>query len=128
MTAGKNPVADAPSSTSLLTRLVEAPHLPAPEAAGLRLREWLTGVDARPAATIAALLDEPLAKRLLLGIIEFSPYLFDLVRADADRLVRLLQSDPDVHLASLIEAAVLAIRAASDEADVARALRRMKSE
>src|SRR5215471_16860067 len=104
MTAWKNPVADAPSSTSLVTRLVEAPHVPAPDAAQLRLREWLAGIPPTQAAVIGGLLDDPLAGRLLLGIAEFSPYLFDLVRSDPDRLIRLLTSDPDAHLAALIEA------------------------
>jgi [glutamine synthetase] adenylyltransferase / [glutamine synthetase]-adenylyl-L-tyrosine phosphorylase len=128
MTACKNPVADAPSSTSLVTRLVEAPHLPAPDAAPSRLREWLTGVAPQQAAAITGLLDDPLAGRLLRGIAEFSPYLFDLVSADAARLIRLLRCDPDSHLASLIDATALAIQVASSESEVMRALRRMKSE
>ena len=127
MTASKNPVADASSSTSL-TRLVEAPHVPAPDAAALRLREWLQAVDPRQAAAITGFLDDPLAGRLLIGIAEFSPYLFDLVRAEPSRLIRLLSCDPDVHFASVIEAAALAIRSASGEADVTCVLRRMKSE
>jgi glutamate-ammonia-ligase adenylyltransferase len=127
MTASKNPVADASSSTSL-TRLVEAPHVPAPDAAALRLREWLQAVDPGQEAAITGFLDDPLAGRLLLGIAEFSPYLFDLVRAEPSRLIRLLSCDPDVHFASVIEAAALAIRSASGEADVTCVLRRMKSE
>jgi [glutamine synthetase] adenylyltransferase / [glutamine synthetase]-adenylyl-L-tyrosine phosphorylase len=128
MTACKNPVADAPSSTSLVARLVEAPHLPPPDAAPSRLREWLTGVAPQQAAAITGLLDDPLAGRLLRGIAEFSPYLFDLVSADAARLIRLLRCDPDSHLASLIDATALAIQVASSESEVMRALRRMKSE
>ena len=37
------------------------------------------------------------------GIAEASPYLFDLMRADAARAIRLLECDPEPHLAQLIE-------------------------
>ncbi|MBV8696526.1 MAG: bifunctional [glutamine synthetase] adenylyltransferase/[glutamine synthetase]-adenylyl-L-tyrosine phosphorylase, partial [Bradyrhizobium sp.] len=128
MTAWKDPLADAPSSTSLVTRLVEAPHVQAPEAAGARLRDWLAGVTPAEAAAIRGFLDDPLAGRLLLGIAEFSPYLFDLVAADAARLVRLLASDPDVHLETLMQAAARDVAAAHSEAELMGALRAMKSE
>ena len=49
------------------------------------------------------MLDRPFARPILLGIAEFSPYLFDLIRADAARLIRLLACDPESHLSSLIE-------------------------
>src|SRR5690349_16611360 len=126
MTAWKNPVADAPSSTSLVTRLVEAPHVAAPGAAGSRLRDWLAGVAPAEAAAIEGVLQDPLAGRLLLGIAEFSPYLFDLVSSDPSRLIRLLGSDPDVHLETLMRAAARDVEAAGSEADVMRALRAMK--
>jgi len=128
MTAWKNPVADAPSSTSLVTRLVEAPFVAAPEVAGARLRDWLAGVAPAEAAAIKGFLDDPLAGRLLLGIAEFSPYLFDLVAADPIRLIRLLTSDPDAHLETLMEAAARDVEAAGSEAEVMGALRAMKSE
>src|SRR6185503_3366663 len=68
------------------------------------------------------------ARAILLGIVEFSPYLFDLVRADAARLIRLLACDPEAHLAALIERTAREVFAASDEAEVMYLLRRMKAE
>ena len=65
---------------------------------------------------------------ILLGIAEFSPYLFDLIRADAARLVRLLNCEPETHLPALIETSSHEVLAAAGEADVMRLLRRMKSE
>src|SRR6478736_4193119 len=59
---------------------------------------------------------------------EFSPYLFDLARGDAARLIRLLACDPEAYLASLIENISRNVSAASGEADVMQLLRRMKSE
>ena len=73
-------------------------------------------------------LEYPFVKTIMLSIAEFSPYLFDLVRADAARLIRLLRCEPASHLAALIERTSNAVFAATNEADVARLLRRMKSE
>ena len=42
-------------------------------------------------------------KAILLGIVESSPYLFDLVRADPERMLRLLACDPEAHLAALMD-------------------------
>ena len=74
------------------------------------------------------MLDHPFVKSILLGIIEFSPYLFDLARADATRLIRLLSCDLEQHLASLIEKTSSGVLAASGETDVMHLLRRMKAE
>ena len=70
----------------------------------------------------------PLAKTILLGIAEASPYLFDLVRADGARAIRLLECEPERHLADLIERPVAKSRRHPTEADVMQLLRRMKSE
>lgn len=128
MTVIGQTVADSSASASLVARLLEAPHLVAPEAAEQRLREWLAGLDPTQAAAIGDLIDRPLARSILLGVIEFSPYLFDLIRADPGRLVRLFACDPDAHLAGLIDTARREIWAATGEPDVMCALRRMKSE
>ena len=70
----------------------------------------------------------PLARAILLGLAEFSPYLFDLIRDDPDRLIRLLRCDPESHLAALIETTSREVLAATTEAELMRLLRRMKSE
>ncbi len=62
------------------------------------------------------------------GIAEASPYLFDLARADAARLIRLLDCEPELHLAGLIESTCAEISALASEADAMHRLRRMKSE
>ena len=72
--------------------------------------------------------DKNKARTILLGLAEFSPYLFDLVRADAARLIRLLRCEPETHLVSLIETTSREVFAAASEAEVMRLLRRMKSE
>ena len=114
---------------TLAARFVAGPKLFAPEDAGRRLADWLGDIPPEAAAALKDMSGAfPRAKAILEGIAEASPYLFDLMRADAGRAVRLLQSDPDHHLAALIEKAVAEVAAASDEAEVMSALRRMKSE
>jgi glutamate-ammonia-ligase adenylyltransferase len=113
----------------LAARFVDGPHVSAPDKAEQRLTDWLTDLASEQAATIDHLLARfPLARTILLGIAEASPYLFDLVRADGARMIRLLECDPEPHLAQLIEKTCGAVLDASSEADVMQLLRRMKSE
>src|SRR5712664_2662564 len=113
----------------LAARFVDGPHVSAPDQAEQRLADWLTDLAPEQAAAIADLVARfPRAKTILLGVAEFSPYLFDLVRADATRLIRLLASDPELYLSRLIEKTSLGVSAAAGEADVMQLLRRMKSE
>jgi glutamate-ammonia-ligase adenylyltransferase len=113
---------------SMAACFAEGPHVAASATAERRLQTWLAELGPQHAAAIEALLDHPFVRPILAGIGEFSPYLLDLIRADPARLIRLLGCDPDAHLASLIDDSSRAVLAASDEADVMRLLRRMKSE
>src|SRR6266576_2631446 len=113
----------------LAGRFVDGPHVAAPDKAEQRLADWLTDLASEQAAAIDGLIARfPLAKTILLGIAEASPYLFDLVRADGARTIRLLESDPEAHLAGLIDNTCRDVSSASGEADVMASLRRMKSE
>jgi [glutamine synthetase] adenylyltransferase / [glutamine synthetase]-adenylyl-L-tyrosine phosphorylase len=113
----------------LAARFVDGPHLSDPDEAGQRLAGWLTDLAPEQTAAIEGLIARfPRAKTILLSVAEASPYLFDLVRADAARTIRLLESEPAAHLARLIENACREVLAASSEADVMASLRRMKSE
>jgi glutamate-ammonia-ligase adenylyltransferase len=116
-------------SGALAARFVDGPHVSAPDKAEQRLRDWLTDLAPGQAAAIDELLARfPRARTILLGIAEASPYLFDLVRADAARAIRLLECEPEQHLAQLIEKTRSEVSAASSEADVMHKLRRAKSE
>jgi len=116
------------NSSALAAQFVSGPHIADSSTAEQRLEDWLAELQPQPAADIRAWLDRPAARAILLGIAEFSPYLFDLVRADAARLIRVLACDPEAHLAALIEATSRDVLAAASEADVMALLRRMKSE
>ena len=113
----------------LAARFVDGPLVYAPDRAEQRLAGWLTDLPPAQAAAIADLVARfPRARTLLLGLAEFSPYLFDLVRADSARALRLLDREPEQHLAQLIETACGAASGASSEAEAMQLLRRMKSE
>jgi glutamate-ammonia-ligase adenylyltransferase len=112
----------------LAARFVGGPHVSVSSQAEQHLRDWLAELEPAQSAALAQWLDQPFARAILLGIAEFSPYLFDLVRADASRLIRLLACDPDAHLAALIEKTSTDVFAAAGEGDVMPLLRRMKAE
>jgi [glutamine synthetase] adenylyltransferase / [glutamine synthetase]-adenylyl-L-tyrosine phosphorylase len=114
--------------TALAGRFVAGPHVSAPDRAERILRDWLAELEPAQSAVIDALLDHSFAKTILLGIVEFSPYLFDLIRVDAARLIRLLRCEPEAHLASLIATTSREVVDAPDEVEAMRLLRRMKSE
>jgi glutamate-ammonia-ligase adenylyltransferase len=113
----------------LAARFVDGPHVSAPDIAEQRLADWLTDLAPAQAAALDDMLARfPRTRTILLGIADASPYLFDLVRADSARAIRLLECDAERHLAGLIEITRVEISAASSEAEVMRLLRRMKSE
>ncbi|WP_159009785.1 bifunctional [glutamine synthetase] adenylyltransferase/[glutamine synthetase]-adenylyl-L-tyrosine phosphorylase [Bradyrhizobium sp. S69] len=120
---------DTADQRCLAARLVDGPRLSAPLEAERRLAGWLADLDQGQAAAISQRTTQfPRARELLLGIAEASPYLFDLMRADAARAIRLFDCDPDRHLAQLIEDTSRDVQAAAAEAEVMQRLRRMKSE
>ena len=113
----------------LAARFVDGPLLSASPQAEQRLAGWLVDLEPGQAAAINQRAAQfPHARNILLGIAEASPYLFDLMRADAARAIRLLDCDPDRHLAQLVENTCRDVAAAGSEADVMQRLRRMKSE
>ena len=112
----------------LAARFLTGPHVLAPDKAEQIVGNWLADLAPEQSAAIAALTAHPWVRSILLGLAEFSPYLFDLIRDDPERLIRLLRCEPESHIAALIETTSQEVLAASAEADVMRLLRRMKSE
>ena len=113
----------------LAALFVSAPQLSAPDAAEQRFAAWLDDIEPAQAEALRAVASQvPLARAILLGITEASPYLFDLIRADPARAVRLLRCDADSHLAALLAQAARDVTAAGDDAVVMQALRRLKAE
>jgi [glutamine synthetase] adenylyltransferase / [glutamine synthetase]-adenylyl-L-tyrosine phosphorylase len=80
----------------LAARFVDGPHVSASVETRQRLADWLSDLAPGPAAAIDDLIARfPVAQTILWGIAEASPYLFDLVRADGARAVRLLECEPE---------------------------------
>ncbi|MBU6464959.1 MAG: bifunctional [glutamine synthetase] adenylyltransferase/[glutamine synthetase]-adenylyl-L-tyrosine phosphorylase [Bradyrhizobium sp.] len=120
---------DRADQGGLAARFVDGPQLSDALDAERRLAGWLADLEPAHAAAIRQLAAQfPQAGIILSGIAEASPYLFDLMRADAARLVRLLGCDPDRHLAQLIDSACREVSVATSEAGAMQLLRRMKSE
>jgi glutamate-ammonia-ligase adenylyltransferase len=111
---------------ALARRLTRAPRLADAAAARERVDAWLTTPAGTPPASFLA--EMPLARALVEGIADGSPYLWDLIERDGTRLLDLLRSDPDQHLATLLAATAQAMAAAAQDDDAMRLLRRMKSE
>lgn len=114
---------------ALAARFVDGPQLFAPAEAERRFADWLGDVAPAQAQALRDVADRyPHARAVLLGITEASPYLFDLIRADVARALRLLDCDPDIRLAQLMDETSATVAAAGGDNDVMRLLRRMKSE
>ncbi|MFT4278892.1 MAG: bifunctional [glutamine synthetase] adenylyltransferase/[glutamine synthetase]-adenylyl-L-tyrosine phosphorylase [Rhodopseudomonas sp.] len=115
--------------TALAARFGAGPCLYDPVLAAERLSGWLADVAPDQAKAIAALgAAFPAVQTALQSIAEASPYLFDLIRADPARLLRVLRGVPEQGLAKLLESAETSVAAASSEDEVMAALRRMKAE
>ena len=71
---------------------------------------------------------DPAAARLLGGIAEAAPYLWDAIDVNPARLTRLLLADPNLALAALLEKTHAAAASARSQAELMRILRDMKTE
>jgi glutamate-ammonia-ligase adenylyltransferase len=113
----------------LAARIVTAPHVTDASTAQTRLAEWLAGVDAAEVTALKALIAEnPTIRTLLEGLCESSPYLWELASREPDRLLRLLNADPDAHLTALLSQHGHAAAMTEDFDEAMRLLRRMKAE
>src|SRR3954447_2454915 len=115
---------------TLARRIAAAPSLGDPEAARPRVEGWIAEFAETPAGeTLKGLLaNHPIVGALLAGVAEGSPHLWDMARADPERLVAILQGDPDSRFDAILADATRAIAAAVEEAEVMRLLRQMKAE
>jgi glutamate-ammonia-ligase adenylyltransferase len=113
----------------LAVRVLETPHLAEPAQSLARVDDWIAELGAAEARafreTFAA---SPKARELIAACFTYSPHLSDLVRADPERLLRLLHDNPESHLEGLLADVVGTLSATTDEADAMRLLRRTKAE
>ena len=117
------------NAVKLADRIASAPRLSDKKGAHARVTAWLSELSSKEAKPIEILLGErPIIRTLLEGLAESSPYLWDLASREPERLLRLLQADPDDHLRVLLDQSARAVSACTDESEAMRLLRRMKSE
>src|SRR5437762_7397775 len=113
MTSSANSDADR---HRLAARFLDGPRLSAPVEAEQRLESWLADLTPEHSAAIRDVADRfPRVRTILLGVAEASPYLFDLIRADPARAIRLFGCDPDSHLAALLERTTSSVAGAACE-------------
>src|SRR3984885_3877657 len=126
--SGKRPISKAEDG-ALFRRL--AGPLPRVSTRGRnRSAEWISGIAGSAAgkslkSLIAA---NPRLSAGLAGIAGTAPYLWDLVCADPDRLLRLITNSPEEGFAKLLRTAQRSGATASDAGRVMLILRRMKTE
>jgi len=126
--AGKRPK-QTRDQAGLIVRFAGALPTPSAQSAAL-VPAWLATLKATAAGKALATLirQSPPLTRILGGIAEAAPYLWELIQADAARFERLLDADPDGALGALLASTQSAAAAARSAEDLMRILRRMKAE
>ena len=118
-----------PAAIPLAARFASGPAVGAAESADRRVAQWLDDVARPQREAILAIFDRhPLARTIVEGIADASPYLFDLLRGNAERAQRILTCDPERHLAGLIDHVRGAATVAANESELMRLLRSIKAE
>ena len=79
----------------LAARLADGPKVFAPAETDRRVEDWLSELTPEQSGAIGTLTGAfPLVRAILLGVAESSSYLFDLMRADPNRILRLFAASP----------------------------------
>ncbi|MFN3658058.1 MAG: bifunctional [glutamine synthetase] adenylyltransferase/[glutamine synthetase]-adenylyl-L-tyrosine phosphorylase [Pseudolabrys sp.] len=114
---------------TLAERIAAAPFLHDRQAAQAQVAAWLGELPQDEAAAIEALTGRnPKIGALIESLAESSPFLWELTSRAPARLLRLMDADPDRHLATLLADTAAAVAACADEAEAMRLLRGMKAE
>jgi [glutamine synthetase] adenylyltransferase / [glutamine synthetase]-adenylyl-L-tyrosine phosphorylase len=117
------------SGRSLARRIAAAPKVGFPDRARERLVAWLSAIVTPAGPGLRARLeDNPVIAALLEGLAEGSPFLWQLTTEDPERLLRLLDCDPEPYFETLLAKRTAAIAQAVDEVEVMRLLRKLKQE
>lgn len=114
----------------LVDRVKRTPSLSAPDETRERVEDWLKEIGkSAPGRTLKSWMSDLDAVRALIECVaEGSPYLWDLIRSDPSRLVRIFDAPPQARLAAALAETAAAIQAATDDEEAMRLLRALKSE
>lgn len=114
--------------TTLAEALTTTPIAYDPKRADSVLADLAAAASALPDDPLSPLLADAKVTDLLRGVASGSPYLTTLMTRDAERLARILASDPDQHLQAMCASLDLAMAQAPSITDAMRILRRFKTE
>src|ERR1700757_1858146 len=93
----------SPRESRLAAMIVAAPYLERPLHASEQIETWLKGIESSAGTALNELIgDHPLTVDLLAGLCHGSPFLWRLATDDPNRLLRLLNCNPEVYLADLL--------------------------
>lgn len=127
--ARKSKSAAGAKDAALADLISTVPRLSDPDAARLRVSEWLDSVPPASSKSLKNLFSKrPIIGTLVATLAESSPYLWDLTAREPDRLLRLLRGNPEQHFAALLRDHGHAAAVSKDEIGAMRQLRRMKAE
>ncbi len=112
---------------SLAGRIREAPQITDDTRAKKRIAELIFSAG-ESTPKLKHLLDRTPIYRLIAGIADGSPFLWEIICEDIPRVIALLENDPAIHFSRLVEDTFKFTKSALDEAEVMRALRKMKRE
>jgi glutamate-ammonia-ligase adenylyltransferase len=116
-------------SDSLAARIRRAPVCSTQAETSETFAGWLAALESDAAQRLRVITKaQPKVVALFDGIAQGSPYLWDLTCADPERLLRVLDADPDRYFPALLDNVMQAIRSGADDAAAMRALRQMKTE
>ena len=117
-------------SSSLAAQIDTVPKLGDAKEAARKLASFVEkAIDDGMGERLKTCLTEfPKAEALLEGIADHSPYLWRLIQSDPIRTLALLEGDPDITSAELLERTAGSWRVAESEATLMRALRQLKQE
>ena len=114
----------------LWRRIARTPELASPATARALVKDWFADISQSAAgrAVKRMLGERPMVHKLMEGLADGSPYLWDLVCASPQRLADFLDDDPERRFERILSEASAAALQASDDAAVMRILRSMKAD
>jgi len=121
--------ASAVPHDALIARVAAAPYLDKDHERVQLFDFWVEDLPKEQRQEFTKLVNAyPKALPFLRGISQGSPYLLDLMRMDASRVVRVLRNTPETHLERLIASVRHALEHAGHESEAMTALRAFKNE
>jgi len=125
--AGRGKTSHQDEKLSLAEQIREFPRLSNPKRAQVLVTDLIASAGSA-APSLKKQLERETVTKILEGITDGSPFLWEIIRENISRFLSQLNSNPEQRLTRLIKEAVQRVRAAASEADVMRALRQMKRE